>query len=76
MSLIKKSDVRNHLPANHRTEIHLARPESHIDATGFPHDEPAGEDPKVSDPIENPLDVPTPSQPETPAIVTHMSAKS
>lgn len=31
MSIVKKSDVKNHLSARHRTQIHLCRP----DATGF-----------------------------------------
>lgn len=38
MSIIKKTDVKNHLSARHRTEIHL-EPAIHADATGFPHDE-------------------------------------
>lgn len=35
MSLIKKSDVKNHLSPRHRTQIHLCQPESQPDATGF-----------------------------------------
>jgi hypothetical protein len=35
VSLIKKSDVKNHLSPRHRTEIHLCPPESQPDATGF-----------------------------------------
>ena len=46
MSLIKKTDVKNHLSARHRTEIHL-QPAIQADATGFPHEEP------VSNPGEN-----------------------
>src|SRR6476620_7463164 len=38
MSLFKKADVKNHLSARHRTEIHL-QPESQADATGFPHED-------------------------------------
>ena len=76
MSLVKKSDVKNHLSTHHRTAIHLSRPESQSDATGSPYEESAGEDPEVSDPVENPLNVPTPSQPETPPIVTYKSAKA
>jgi hypothetical protein len=34
MSLIKKSDVKNHLSARHHNRIHLA-PASQPDATGF-----------------------------------------
>jgi hypothetical protein len=35
MSLIKKSDVKNHLSLRYRTQIHLSQPESQPDATGF-----------------------------------------
>jgi len=75
MSLIKKADVKNHLSARHRTGIHLARPESQSDATGFPHEESAGAAPKV-DAVENPLRIPTPTEPETAPIVTSKSAKA
>jgi len=74
MSLIKKSDVKNHLSAHHRTELHLAHHESQSDATGFAHEETAGEDPKVSDLVESPLDIP--SQPETAPIITSKVAKA
>ncbi len=40
MSLIKKSDVKNHLSPRHRTQIHLCPPESQPDATGFSAVEP------------------------------------
>lgn len=35
MSIIKKSDVKNHVSARHSTQIHLRQPESQPDATGF-----------------------------------------
>jgi hypothetical protein len=68
MSLIKKADVKNHLSARHRTEIHLARPEGQSDATGFPHEESTGS--------ENPLNIPTPGESETAPIGTSKSAKT
>ena len=40
MSLIKKTDVKNHLSARHRTEIHL-QPAIQADSTGFPYEEAA-----------------------------------
>ena len=43
MSITRKTDVKNHLSARHRTEIHL-EPAIQADATGFPHDEDAGAD--------------------------------
>jgi hypothetical protein len=76
MRLITKSDVKHHLSAHHRTEIHLARPESQSDATGFAHEEVPGEDPTVGEPAENPVITPTPSKPETAPIVTCKSAKA
>lgn len=53
MSLIRKSDVKNHLSARHRTEIHL-QPPIQADATGFSHEETAGADPSENDSTENP----------------------
>jgi hypothetical protein len=35
MSIVKKSDVKNHLSPFFRTQIHLCPPESQPDATGF-----------------------------------------
>jgi hypothetical protein len=54
MSLIKKTNVKNHLSARHRTEIHL-EPAIQSDATGFPYEEPAGADASENNSIENPL---------------------
>ncbi len=44
MSLVKKSDVKNHLSPHHQKGIHLNRPLSQPDATGFSVDEPAHAD--------------------------------
>lgn len=49
MSLIKKSDVKNHLSPRHRTEIHLCPPESQPDATGFSAAESGVVQPDTSD---------------------------
>ena len=68
MSLIKQTDVKNHLSARHRTEIHL-QPTIQADATGFPHEDPAGEVSHSNDPVVNPLEIPTPSEPEIVPIV-------
>ncbi len=40
MSLIKKSDVKNHLSPPFLTKIHLCEPESQPDATGYSVAEP------------------------------------
>ena len=40
MSLLKKSDVKNHLSPHFRTKLYLCPPESQPDATGFPLAEP------------------------------------
>ena len=44
MSLVKKSDVKNHLSPHYQKEIHLDRPLSEPDATGFSVEEPARSD--------------------------------
>lgn len=49
MSLIKKSDVKNHLSPRHRTQIHLCEPESQPDATGFSAAESGAIQPDTSD---------------------------
>lgn len=59
MSIIKKTDVKNHLSARHRTEIHL-EPAIHADATGFPHDEEA--EPRMNDEIEHEAVAPAKSE--------------
>ena len=38
MSLVKRSDVKNHLSPHHRKGIHLTPPVSQPDATGFSED--------------------------------------
>jgi hypothetical protein len=40
MSVIKRSDVKNHLRPPFLTKIHLCQPESQPDATGFSRPEP------------------------------------
>ena len=60
MSIIKKTDVKNHLSARHRTEIHL-EPAIHADPTGFPHDEEAEAEPRKNDDIEHDAIVPAKS---------------
>ena len=40
MSLIKQSDVKNHLSPRYRTKIHLCQPVSQPDATGYSVGEP------------------------------------
>lgn len=49
MSLIKQSDVKNHLSSHHRTQIHLQPPVSQPDATGLSSAEP---DAKNANPTE------------------------
>jgi hypothetical protein len=76
MSLIKKADVKNHLSARHRSEIHLARPANKPDASGISHEEPSGVDPKVNESAENSLEIPIPTKPEAAPIVTSKSVKA
>ena len=73
MSLIKKTDVKNHLSARHRTEIHL-QPAIQADAIGFPYEDPAGADPIENDSTENPLS-PSPSHGRKATIVPPKSVQ-
>ncbi len=73
MSLIKKADVKNHLSARHRSEIHIARPASQSDVAALSHEETSSADPKVNDLAEN---ISFPTEPETAPIVTSKSVKA
>lgn len=58
MSLIKKSDVKNHLSARHRTEIHL-EPAIQADVTGLPHEQPVKPNPAEKVSSENRVHLPS-----------------
>jgi hypothetical protein len=61
MSLIKKSDVKNHLSSRNRSEIHLHRSSSQPDATGFS----GGQSDSISsNAVEKMRNLPTSSGPE------------
>lgn len=49
MSLIKKSDVKNHLSARFRKQVHLDQLASQPDSTGFSQDEPGAGKVRISD---------------------------
>ena len=49
MSLVKKSDVKNHLSPHYQKEIHLDQPLSEPDATGFSVEEPARTDSNIEE---------------------------
>lgn len=66
MSLVKKSDVKNHLSPHHQKEIHLNRPVSQPDATGFSVEEPARTDSHVVGQQKQPSS----GGPEAPPLVT------
>jgi hypothetical protein len=66
MSLVKKSDVKNHLSPHHQKGIHLNRPVSQPDATGFSVEEPARTDSHVVGQHEQP----SAGGPEAPPLVT------
>jgi hypothetical protein len=53
VSLIKKSDVKNHLSPRYRTQIHLCEPESEPDATGFSAEESGAVEADASDPAKD-----------------------
>jgi hypothetical protein len=49
MSLVKRSDVKNHLSPRFRTKIHLCEPVSQPDATGFSSAEPEPTSPQPAE---------------------------
>jgi hypothetical protein len=72
MSLIRKTD--NHLSSRHRTEIHLVR-ESEADATGFPHEQPAGAEPEANPSMEKVRDLSSSSGQKTAPAVSPKNAR-
>jgi len=75
MTLIKKADVKNHLSARRRTGIHLHRPESQPDATGFAEEETIGNT-KINNPEQGLIDPPTPVESGAAPLVTSKSAQA
>lgn len=69
MSLIKKSDVKNHLSARRHKGKQPYRPVSQPDATGFSGVEPAPADPNTDHLIVDPLEQPSSDGPEILPIV-------
>ena len=57
MSLIKKTDVKNHLSARHRTEIHL-EPAIQVDVTALPNEQPVKPNPAEKMSNENRVNLP------------------
>jgi hypothetical protein len=68
MSLIEKTDVKNHLSARHRTQIHLAPPPSRPDAAGLPREAPASADSKEAGSVHIPLLVPALNEKSPPVL--------
>ena len=69
MSLIKKSDVKNHLSARRHKGKQPYRPVSQPDATGFSGVEPGRAESTTGHPIEDPLEQPSSDGPEILPIV-------
>ena len=67
MSLIKKSDVKNHLANRYRNRngIHLYQPSSQPDATGFSGEHSGHADPHPVNTVEESRNGPSTSGPET-----------
>jgi len=73
VSLIKKADVKNHLSARHRHEIHLYRPEDDPRTATFVE----GADAKLDESVESPVKPFTPSGPEAvPSVAPSDSTQS
>jgi hypothetical protein len=71
MSLIKKSDVKNYLSSQKRNGIHLYRPVSQPDATGFSGDQSRHADSNV---VEETVNRPSASGPETSPTKTQLDS--
>lgn len=69
MSLVKKSDVKNHLSPRNRNGIHLYQPESLSDATGFAGEGSESADPQMKD-LTKELDQPALAQVDSPSSLT------
>jgi hypothetical protein len=54
MSLVKKTDVKNHLSPHHQKAIHLCAPLSQPDATGLSGDEPERTDSNMQEQHQQP----------------------
>lgn len=74
MSLIKKSDVTNHLSARLRQGNHLYRPASQPDATGFSGVEPGRADPNADHSIADLVKQPSSIAPESTPIAIASSS--
>ena len=61
MSLIKKSDVKNYLSSQKRNGIHLYRPVSQPDATGFSGDQSRHADSNESNVVKETVNRPSTS---------------
>jgi len=85
MSLIKKNDVKNYLSSQKRKGIHLYRPVSQPDATGFSGDQSVPSDSiktdaakvTVSRPSSSGLETPsTKAKPDSSHVLTLLESKS
>jgi hypothetical protein len=74
MSLIKKSDVKNYLSSQKRNGIHLYRPVSQPDATGFSGDQSRHADSTASIVVEETVNRPSASGLETPPTKTQLDS--
>jgi hypothetical protein len=68
MSLIKKSDVKNYLSSQKRKGIHLYRPVSQPDATGFSGDQSGSADSDASKVAAEAVNRPSANALEKPSI--------
>lgn len=72
MSLVKKSDVKNHLSSHHKRAIHLNPPVSQPDATGFSEEE----SPRTDLDKEEQIQQPTSTGPEASSLVNSADSGS
>jgi hypothetical protein len=75
VSLIKKTDVKNHLSAGYRTKIHL-QPKSQRKASGSAREEPVAVDQEEKDSMENSLRLSSTGGRKPIALVTRKSVQN
>jgi hypothetical protein len=85
MSFIKKSDVKNHLSSRNRNGIHLYKPASQPDATGFSGEQSGRADSSLGNVVETTPNLPSSrgqdtspaqAQPDSNQLVTITESKS
>jgi hypothetical protein len=74
MSITKKNDVKNHVSPRNYNGIHLYRPATQPDATGFSGEQSGSADSNTSSTVEDPPNKVSASRPEKPPATTGLES--